>query len=111
MGKVILEYGLWTMGALLLGIGYMYLVLGSAPEVTNTLSFFISKIYFIGLFHVGGIIGSILAITFILFDALYLKRKSQPSKPRFTIRAISMLLILVILGASHYLLEKVFDVL
>jgi hypothetical protein len=110
MLKRVLEYVLWTLAALLLGVGYMYLILGSVPEETTVISFIFSKIYYIGLFQVGGIIGSILAVIFILFDLFYLKRKWQPSKQLFRIRVFSMLGILVVIGVLHYLLEKTFDV-
>lgn len=105
-----LEYLLWTAAALLLGVGYMHLILGSAPEQTNSLSFLIAKIYFFALLYVGGIVGSILAVLFILVDIFYLKRKWQSSTHFFAIRAISMLFILVVVATLHYLLEKTFDV-
>lgn len=110
MLKKILGYVLWALAALFLGIGYMYLILGSAPEETTVVSFIVSKIYFIGLFQVGGIIGAILAVVFIVFDVFYLKKKYEPSKPPLIIRVFSMLVILVVLGTLHYLLEKTFDV-
>ncbi|MBN7827966.1 hypothetical protein, partial [Bowmanella dokdonensis] len=60
-----LEYLIWTIAALLLGMGYMHLILGSAPEETNSLSFLIAKIYVFALLYVGGIVGAILAVLFI----------------------------------------------
>ncbi|MBN7818747.1 hypothetical protein [Bowmanella yangjiangensis] len=105
-----LEYLLWAVAALLLGVGYMHLILGSAPEQTSSLSFLIAKIYFLALLYVGGIVGAILAVFFILFDVFYLKRKWQSSTHFFTIRAASMLFILMVVATLHYLLEKTFDV-
>jgi len=110
MLKIITEYVLWTIASLFLGVGYMYLLLGPAPEDTDTISFIVSKIYFIGLFQVGGTIGAILAVLFILFDVFYLKGNWQSSPQFFKIRALSMLVILVVLAVVHYLLEKTFDV-
>ncbi|XPV70538.1 MAG: hypothetical protein ACNI25_08120 [Halarcobacter sp.] len=114
MGKLILEYALWTVIALILGIGYMYLlsylIAGPTPEETSILSFVYSKMHFFGVFFVGGIIGAILAILFILFDLFYLKKKCNSSKYMFLKRGISMLLILVILAFLHYFLEKILDV-
>ncbi len=110
MLKRVLEYVLWALAAQLLGIGYMYLVLGSVPDDTTLISFIFSKIYFIGLVQVGGTIGAILAVIFILFDLFYLKRKWPPSKSLFGIRFLSMLVILLVIGIIHYLLEKTFDV-
>ncbi|MBO6826809.1 MAG: hypothetical protein JJ879_11455 [Sneathiella sp.] len=110
MVKTTLEYTLWALVALFLGIGYMFLLLGSAPEETTVISFMMSKIYYIGLFQVGGIIGAILAAVFIGFDVLYLKKKYAPSKPKIKVRAFSLLVILGALAVIHYLLEKTFDV-
>ncbi|MBT30497.1 MAG: hypothetical protein CMO01_12635 [Thalassobius sp.] len=56
--KIVLEYSSWTMIALLLGIGYMYLVLGPLPEANNLWDFFLGKIYLFGLIHIGLIIGN-----------------------------------------------------
>ncbi|WP_319381730.1 hypothetical protein [Thiomicrorhabdus sp.] len=110
MLKRIFEYVLWTIAALLLGIGYMYLILGPAPEETSLVSFTTSKLYFFGMLYVGSIIGAILAVLFILFDVFYLKRKWQQSKHLFLKRVISMLFLLAGVGVLHYLLEKTFDV-
>jgi hypothetical protein len=108
--KPILEYALWTMAALLLGIGYMYLILGPTPEETGILSFAFSKIRLFGLLLMGVAIGSILTTLFILLDVYYLKRKWKSSRHIFLIRTTAMLLILLILGALHYLLEKPLNV-
>lgn len=110
MRKSWLEYLLWTIAALLLGVGYMHLILGFAPEQTNSLSFLIAKIYFFALLYVGGIVGAIVAALFVLLDIFYLKKKYQPSTHMFTIRALSMLFILIVVATLHYLLEKTFDV-
>jgi len=113
VGKLILEYALWTVIALILGIGYMYLlsylIAGPTPEETNFLFFIYSKMLFFGVFFVGGIIGAILAILFIFFDLFYLKKKCNLSKYMFLKRGISMLLILVVLAFLHYILEKTLD--
>ncbi|WP_102795829.1 hypothetical protein [Bowmanella denitrificans] len=110
MRKSLLEYLPWTLAALLLGVSYMHLILGSAPEQTSSLSFLISQLYLFALLYVGGAVGSILAVLFILFDVFYLQRNWQLSRHFFTIRAISMLFILVVVATLHYLLEKTFDV-
>ena len=114
MLKRIFEYVLWTIAALLLGMGYMCLIftltLGQIPEETSLISFIISKLYVFGVIYVGAIIGAILAALFILLDVFYLKRKWQQSKHFFLKRVISMLFLLVGVAALHYLLEKIVDV-
>ncbi|MEZ4970239.1 MAG: hypothetical protein R2814_11420 [Flavobacteriaceae bacterium] len=109
-GSIILEYALWTMAALLLGMGYMYFILGSIPEATNAWNFFLGQIYLFALIRIGLLIGGIVALLFILFDVLYLKRKPIATMNSFLIRVISMLLITGIVGVIHYILEKYLDV-
>lgn len=110
MLKRIFEYTLWTIAALLLGMGYMYLILGPTPEETSLVSFTTSKLYFFGMIYVGSIIGAILATLFILLDIFYLKSKWQQSQHSLLKRVMSMLLLLAGVAILHYLLEKTFDV-
>lgn len=110
MLKRIFEYVLWTIAALLLGIVYMYLIIGPAPEENGLVTFTTSKLYFFGMLYVGSIIGAILAALFIPLDVFYLKRKWQNSQHAFLKRAVSMLFLLAGVGVLHYLLEKTFDV-
>ena len=104
--KTIWEYALWTMAALLLGLGYMYLVLGPPPEPTNTWNFFLGKIYLFGLVRIGLIIGGIVAVLFIIFDVFLINRKWALSKNKLGIRIIALLVILILVTTLHYLLEK-----
>lgn len=109
MAKVIFHYVLWTLAALILGVGYMWMILGPAPEETDLLSFLFSRLQLWGLMHIGLAIGAIVAALFILFDSLYLKKKCAPSSPKFSVRAIALFLIFLLVGAVHYLLEKPLD--
>jgi len=113
MGKLILEYALWTVIALIFGIGYMYLIFltfgGSFEEETNVVSFIYSKMIFFGLLYMGLAIGSILAVLFIILDIFYLKRKLKYFKHKFIIRVFFMLFILAFMSPIHYLLEKTLD--
>jgi hypothetical protein len=107
--KTILEYTLWTMAALLLGMGYMYVVLGPPPEPTNIWNFFFGKVYFFGLVRVGLAIGSIVAILFILFSVFLINKKWASSKNKFVVQTVALLLIMVFVATLHYLLEKTMD--
>jgi len=110
MVKIIFQYALWTLAALLLGIGYMWMILGSAPEQTDIWSFLVSRLHLWGLMHIGLAIGAIVATFFILLDAFYLKKKWASSGSLFSLRATTLLLIFVFVGTLHYLLEKIWDV-
>lgn len=110
VAKKIAEYFFWTITALLLGIGYMRLLLGADPEVTNLLSFIFSMIRLWGIFYVGLVIGAIAAGLFILLDIFYLKKKCQSLKHRLIMRVFTMLFIFTVVSTLHYLLEKPLDV-
>jgi Mg2+/Co2+ transporter CorB len=60
--------------------------------------------------HIGLAIGAIVATFFILLDAFYLKKKWASSNSLFSLRATALLLIFVVVGTLHYLLEKIWDV-
>ncbi len=62
------------------------------------------------LLYVGSIIGAIVAVLYILFDIFYLKKKLENnSRPRL-IRFITIIIITTIVGVTHYILEKVVDI-
>ena len=107
--KIILEYVSWTMVALPLGIGYMYLVLGPLPEATNLWGFFFGKIYLFGLVRIGLIIGGIVAILFILLDVFWINKRQIFSKYKVVVRMLALLLITAFVATIHYLLEKTID--
>lgn len=107
--KIVLEYTLWTIVALIMGIGYMYLVLGPLPEANNLWDFFFGKLYLFGLVRVGLTIGSIVAVLFILFDVFLINKKQIFGKRKMMVRMLTLLLILAVVAILHYLLEKTFN--
>ena len=108
--KQILAYLGWTVLALLLGITYMRVVLGQADEPSTGFLHIFDIIYDIALVYVGLIIGSIIALLFILIDAFYLKKKLKNSTKSTSIRFFMLLMITIVVGITHYVLEKVIDV-
>ncbi|KAB5492128.1 MULTISPECIES: hypothetical protein [Flagellimonas] len=107
--KIVLGYAWWTMAALLLGIGYMYLVLGPLPEATNLWDFFFGKIYLFGLVRIGLIIGSIVATLFILSDVFLIRKKQIFGTNKVLVRMLALSIILVVVATLHYLMEKTID--
>jgi len=110
--KQILVYLIWTVIALLIGIGYMRIILGAGPkeETYGYFTFLVELLYNYGLIHVGLIIGSIIALLFILLDIFYLKKKLESNLKSTSIRFITLLVITIVVGVIHYILEKVIDV-
>ncbi len=107
---MVLGYALWTMAALLLGIGYMYLVLGPLPEATNLWNFFFGKLYVFGLLRMGLIIGSIVTILFIMLDVFLIDKKKISGTNKVWARMLALCIVLAVVATVHYLLEKTIDI-
>ncbi|MDH7447575.1 hypothetical protein [Aquimarina sp. 2201CG14-23] len=108
--KQILVYLIWTITALLLGIGYMRIVLGPNKASTEGLWYLLHIFFDLGLFYVGLVIGVVIAFLFILLDVFYLKKKLKNSIKSNVIRFGFLLVITVFVAVIHYVLEKVVDI-
>ena len=110
MVKRILNYLGWFIVAILLGLLHMRIVLGAPPESDDDKFSFGSMIYEWALVQVGAIVGCIIALIFILFDVFYLNKKFQNNSKATLFRFIIISLIAVTVGVTHYILEKVINV-
>ncbi|MEO9894682.1 hypothetical protein [Aurantibacter sp.] len=108
--KQILVYLIWIVVAILLGICHMYFVLGPKETGNGFLQVIGTIIYNYALVHVGLYIGAIIALVFILLDVFYLKKKLSQHKIATITRFAILVLIAVVIGVTHYVLEKVIDV-
>lgn len=108
--KQMLKYLIWTALALLMGIGYMRILIGSIGEPFTGILHLLDVLYYFTLFYVGLIIGLIIALLYILMDVFYLKRKLKNNLQSTLIRFGFLLIIAVVVGVTHYMLEKVIDV-
>lgn len=109
--KQIVAYLIWTVLALLLGIGHMRIVLGYKGEPsTSFLDTMFGLIYDFGLIHIGIRIGGIIAFLFILLDVFYLKKKLKNNIKSTGIRFLLLIGISMVVGVTHYILEKKIDV-
>ena len=107
--KQIISYLIWTLLALLLGIGYMRILLGPNESSTGFLHLF-ELIYDLALVYIGLITGSIIAFIFIFIDIFYLKKKLKKNRKSIIIRFLILLVITIVVAVTHYILEKVVDV-
>lgn len=107
IAKRIWEYFPWAWVTILLSTGYMYLILGPAPEPTNLIDFIWSKIHLFALIRVGSVVGGVIFLFFILVDISLIKKRSLKYKTPY--RILSILIITVLVGIIHYLLEKTLD--
>ena len=107
----ILTYLIWTVIALLLGIGYMRILLGPNDAPKEGLWYLFHVFYNFGMIHIGLRVGAVIAILFIILDVFYLKKKLKNNKwQSFLTRLLFLLGIAMFVGGIHYILEKVIDV-
>ncbi|MDF4204009.1 hypothetical protein PXD56_13635 [Maribacter sp. SA7] len=88
----------------------MRIVLGGPPKSDDEKFSFASMIYEWALVQVGTIVGCIIALIFILFDVFYLNKKFQNNSKATLFRFNIISLIAIIVGGTHYILEKVINV-
>lgn len=102
----------WIVLSLLFGIVYMRLIVGELPneEEYFGFGFFLNLFYKIGSLYVGLIIGGIIAIIFIITDVFFLRKKTYFNYNSFLIKIHVLLVITILFGIFHYILEKMIDV-
>ena len=109
--KQILAYLVWIVVSLLLGIGYMWILLGTVGETSSTgFLHLLNLMSNLVLVYVGLIGGSVIALLFILIDIFYLKKKLKSNMKSTIIRFFILLVIAIVVGVTHYILEKIVDV-
>lgn len=108
--KKLITYFIWTILALIIGVGYMRVVLGPNNTSTEGVGYLFTMYYNWSLFHVGAIIGLIVAVLFILLDVFYLKKKLKNNVKGTSIRCVLLFITTVFIGIIHYVLEKIIDV-
>ncbi|WP_215224678.1 hypothetical protein [Echinicola shivajiensis] len=108
--KQLLSYTIWIALALLLGMVYMRFVLGPNKIPKEGMGYLFHMFYSWGIVHVGLAIGATIALLFILLDVLYIKKQLKQYKKAIFLRVMILLLITIMVGVSHYILEKVIDV-
>lgn len=110
MAKRILNYLGWLVVAILLGFLYMRIVLGPSLKSDSNGLTFLNGIHDFVLLYVGVIIGCIIAALFILLDAFYLHTKLRNNKKIMLIRFCIITILAIIVGATHYFLEEIANV-
>lgn len=88
----------------------MRILLGPIDMSSKGFAFLRSLFFAHGIFYVGLIVGSIIAIVFILLDIFYLKKKLENHSKRIYIRFGILLVVAFLVFVMHFILEKVIDV-
>ncbi len=108
--KQILIYLIWLIIAILIGIGYMHILLGPNKIPSEGLWYVLHVLFDFGLICIGLGIGGVIAVLFILLDIVYLKKKLKNNVKATLTRFMFLLGIAVVVGGVYYILEKVIDV-
>ncbi|MBJ2175871.1 hypothetical protein JBL43_16575 [Aureibaculum sp. A20] len=108
--KRILNYLIWTIVCLLAGFTHMRIVLGPKPPPSKGIMKMFDWVYATALIQVGAIVGGIIAVLYILFDIFYLRKKLMQSKNKVLKRLLVIIVIAITVGSTHYILEKVVNV-
>lgn len=103
-------YLIWIVIAFLLGIVYVLLLLGLPQNEFTGVLHLINIFLNLGIFYLSLIIGSVIAVLFVLFDIFYLKKRLNNYSKCIMIRFVVLLGITLIVGIVHYLLEKQIDI-
>ena len=87
----------------------MRIILGAKPESASAFMKMLRWLYDYVFLNVGLAIGSIVSVLFILTDIFYLKKKLSIGIKATIIRFFILVFITLVVGTTHYILEKVID--
>jgi hypothetical protein len=109
--KRILTYFAWAIISLLSVFVYMRIILGAKPEESESFFKIIFRLFYEYAFiYIGLIIGSVVAFLFILIDVFYLNKRLKNNMKATVFRFFIVILITILVGIIHYVLEKVINV-
>lgn len=110
--KEFLNYSIWIILSLVLGILYIRLIIREIPNEDDYrgLGFFLNVFYNYGIFYLGLIVGGIIALLFIVTDVFLLKKRLSNNLQSNLVKSTVLVLIAFIVFIFHYFLEKVIDV-
>lgn len=106
--KQIISYLIWVLLAFVLGVVHMRIILGELPTTGIFKTF--KWLVLLAVMRIALIIGSIIAILFILVDVFYLKKKLENNIKSTGIRFVILIAIAGVVAITHYILEKVIDI-
>ncbi|EDP70560.1 hypothetical protein FBALC1_07373 [Flavobacteriales bacterium ALC-1] len=108
--KQIFVYLKWVILSLIIGLTYIWILIGPTEKSTNAFTYLLNIFYGYGVLYIGTIFGLVVAFIFVLLDNFYLKKKLKNSAYGTFIRIGVLLMVAVIVGVIHYILEKVVDI-
>jgi hypothetical protein len=104
----IIKYLIWLLLIVFSGMGCIRIELGKPPEATGFWVIFNGLAEFV-IIWIGGFIGLISFIPFVLIDLFYIKRKIETKLNQNIARFFTVLILSAIVTLIHYVLEFVLD--
>lgn len=91
---------------------YLYMLIIFGPEQEPSKGFLktFNSIYDAVMFYVVLRVAAIISVLFILLDIFYLKEKLKNNSKKNIIRFLIIIMLTAVIGITHYILEKVIDV-
>jgi len=109
--KQILIYLFWIGISFVSTFGYLWMYFGPEPDASQGFLDFVGlMIYRTIIVELVPILGTIIAVSFILTDIFYLKKKLKNNIKGILIRFLMIILLTLFVGLIHYILEKVIDI-
>lgn len=106
--KIAFNYFLWAITCILMGMLSVRIELGKPPkDATGFLAIFNGLDSFI-VFYVGGILGLIAFVFFILINLFYINKQIK-AKNKFMFRVSTILILTLSIKVIHYVLEFVLN--
>ncbi len=106
----VLSYLPWTIVSLLSGVVYIRLLLGPNPVPQKGFWGLLHMFFKLGMLRTGLVLGAVLALAFILADVFFLKQKLGHGLQATALRLLCLFGIGIFIAITHYILEKVIDV-
>ncbi len=107
--KLLRNYIPWFVFALIIGIGYMFLLLKPHQTIDSDFGFIQEVFLGYGTVGIGALIGVFIALLFILIDRKIIKTQQLSRTSIITKRVLLIVLVVTIVIALHYILEKWLD--
>lgn len=104
----IIKYLTWLLLNVFSGMGCIRIELGKPPKATGFWVIF-NGLYDFIIIWIGGFIGLVSFIPFVLIDQFYIKRKIETKLNQNIIRFFTVLILSTIVTLIHYVLEFVLD--
>jgi hypothetical protein len=105
---LITNYFAWMLISIVLGVVFMRIEIGKPIEATGFLILFEWLENYI-IFYIGGFIGLLSFIPFVLIDLFYIKKKIETKRNQNIMRILIVVVLNVISRVIHHLLEYTLD--